>query len=330
MPWRILPLTDAPEEAGTLLHDNLCPHVKRVLDRAMAGDLPELAGLVLMNSCDAMRRLADGWRAACPDDRLVFLDLPVTCDQPAIEHFAGELRDLAGTLEDWGGRPVDSEGLAASAGIYDEVVSELLRLEERAARGTFVGGRRALQELHNQSVTSPPAQFLGKLREIGAVNGPPPDTGMRVPLFLFGNVMPDPEAFGLLESCGARIVADDLCTGARQLIRHELEPAGNTFLALSRAILSRDPCARMLPGRQAESIAGRVLAQAEECGARGVIAYVMKFCDPYLARMPAVSRILKDADMPLLVLEGDCTLRSMGQHRTRIEAFVELLGGSPS
>jgi benzoyl-CoA reductase/2-hydroxyglutaryl-CoA dehydratase subunit BcrC/BadD/HgdB len=53
---------------------------------------------------------------------------------------------------------------------------------------------------------------------------------------------------------------------------------------------------------------------------------VMKFCDPYLARLPAVRAELKQAGLPLLVLEGDCTLRSLGQHRTRIEAFVEMLG----
>ena len=29
--------------------------------------------------------------------------------------------------------------------------------------------------------------------------------------------------------------------------------------------------------------------------------------------------------LPVLLLEGDCTLRSIGQHRTRIEAFVEML-----
>lgn len=29
-PYRILPVGDAPDQAGALLHDNLCPHVKRL------------------------------------------------------------------------------------------------------------------------------------------------------------------------------------------------------------------------------------------------------------------------------------------------------------
>ena len=41
--------------------------------------------------------------------------------------------------------------------------------------------------------------------------------------------------------------------------------------------------------------------------------------------MPDARRAFQQAGLPLLVLEGDCTLRSLGQHRTRIEAFVEML-----
>ena len=64
---------------------------------------------------------------------------------------------------------------------------------------------------------------------------------------------------------------------------------------------------------------------ALQTGARGVIAHVMKFCDPYLGRLPDVRDALRQAGIPLLVLEGDCTLRSLGQYRTRIEAFAEML-----
>ena len=50
-PYRILPMSACPDQAGQLLHDNLCPHVKRILDRAISKDLPELYGVVFMNPC---------------------------------------------------------------------------------------------------------------------------------------------------------------------------------------------------------------------------------------------------------------------------------------
>ncbi|RPJ15621.1 MAG: 2-hydroxyacyl-CoA dehydratase, partial [Desulfobacteraceae bacterium] len=51
-PYRVLPMGDSPDQAGHILHDNLCPHIKKILDRAMSNDLPDLAGMVFMNSCD--------------------------------------------------------------------------------------------------------------------------------------------------------------------------------------------------------------------------------------------------------------------------------------
>jgi benzoyl-CoA reductase/2-hydroxyglutaryl-CoA dehydratase subunit BcrC/BadD/HgdB len=38
-----------------------------------------------------------------------------------------------------------------------------------------------------------------------------------------------------------------------------------------------------------------------------------------------VREALTAAGLPFLMLEGDCTLRSMEQQRTRIEAFIEML-----
>ncbi len=125
-------------------------------------------------------------------------------------------------------------------------------------------------------------------------------------------------------------MADDLCTGSRQISPLENSTEGEAMSDLARGLLTRPVCARTMPNLLAGEFTDRVVAQAKECGARGVIAHVMKFCDPYLARMPAIVQEFRRQDMPLLVLEGDCTLRSLGQQRTRIEAFVEMLGGSPS
>jgi benzoyl-CoA reductase/2-hydroxyglutaryl-CoA dehydratase subunit BcrC/BadD/HgdB len=60
-PYRVLSLTECQDQVGLHLHDSLCPHVKRILDRAMGNDLPELKGMVFMNSCDAMRRLSESF-----------------------------------------------------------------------------------------------------------------------------------------------------------------------------------------------------------------------------------------------------------------------------
>ncbi|MBW2276857.1 MAG: 2-hydroxyacyl-CoA dehydratase [Deltaproteobacteria bacterium] len=333
LPHRLLPLSDAPDRAGELLHDNMCPHVKRVLDRAMSGDLPELGGVVVMNSCDAMRRLADAWASVRPAERVVVVDLPTTETELSVKYFASELGRLRDLLGEWAGRAVGDDDIVEAIEQQNELARGLRRLYEHARNGGagLPGGRRALQELLNLSVTESVETCLARVGELEAEaeRSAPPAADYSVPLFLFGNVMADPAAFELFESRGGRVVGDDLCTGARQIVEIECDRFAEPIAQLASATLRRPPCARTLPvgtkgGR--DRLAEQVLAGVGASGARGVIAHVMKFCDPYLARMPELGRRLDREGVPLLVLEGDCTTRSLGQQATRIEAFIEMLG----
>jgi benzoyl-CoA reductase/2-hydroxyglutaryl-CoA dehydratase subunit BcrC/BadD/HgdB len=321
VPFRVLPLGDAPDQAGSLLHDNLCPHVKRILDRGLAGQLPTLSGLVLVNSCDAMRRLADAWREAFPKDRLVLVDLPLTTEEAAVAYFAQELARLREELASWAGEnhTISDDQIFASIRLYNDLSVHLDQARHENDGQTD-------QQLLNRSVTEPPEAVLAELRSRSTSRSTHDTSGTGVPLFIFGNVLPDPEAFQLFEQSGGRVVSDDLCTGSRQIAQLEVDPArGDPLAQLARGLLERPICARTLFPAEPHRLAQQVIDGARRSGARGVIAHVMKFCDPYLARMPAVRDKLREAGLPLLVLEGDCTQRSLGQHRTRIEAFVEML-----
>lgn len=321
-PYRILPMGDTPDQAGQYLHDNLCPHVKKVLDQVLAGKVPDLAGAVLMNSCDTMRRLADAWRAARPQDNIMLVDLPVTTDEAALKFFAVQLEVLAEQLKLWGGLDFDTADLAASLADFNKLSGTLADLGAAIRSGRQKGSRAALQALYNACTQRSMVESIQncQLPTAEAV----PKNG--VPIFLFGNVLPDPEAFELIADCGARIVGDDLCTGYRQFAGLEADSAEESvYLQLARHILTKPPCARTFFPAQPGRVAHDTLAAAQACGAAGVIGHTVKFCDPYLARMPIFREEFKKAGMPLLLLEGDCTLRSMGQQRTRIEAFIEML-----
>lgn len=317
LPFRVLPMGDPPDQAGTVLHDNICPHVKRILDRLLAGDLPPVRGVVLVHSCETMRRLADAWRHVRPDDPLEVLDLPSGNGLGEVKRFAGELSRLRSVLEEWSGQPLSDQSIIRSAEIYNNLADRL----QAAARGVLAGNRKHLQELMNRAVTEPPENVLAELAEdrVG-------DTcGDGVPIFLFGNVLSDPEAFGLLEEWGVRVVGDGLCTGSRQIVSLRLRPGDDVDHELASQILMSPRCATVMDPNRPMDIARLLVADAQASGARGVVAHVMKFCDPYLMRMPAVREALREAGLPLLVLEGDCTLRSLGQQQTRIEAFAEML-----
>jgi benzoyl-CoA reductase/2-hydroxyglutaryl-CoA dehydratase subunit BcrC/BadD/HgdB len=304
----------------------MCPHVKRILDRALAAELPELGGVVFMESCDTMRRLADAWPRVRPGERVACVDLPPIADQGSVDFFAGQLQGLREILQQWTGVAVDDDRLLAGIRRYNQLADALSRLREQVISGVSSLGWPGLQDLFNRSVTQPLDQTLKQIEKLETEAGRAPGRPAGgVPVLLIGNVLADPAGFELLVSSGARVAGEELCTSSRQICPVPLPAGADPLTALARALLERPPCARTLVGSGPGGFADRVVESARETGARGVIAHVMKFCDPYLGRLPDVREALRQADIPLLVLEGDCTLRSLGQHRTRIEAFIEML-----
>ena len=325
MPYRLLPISECPDQAGQMLHDNLCPHVKRILDRAISKDLPTLDGVVLMNSCDAMRRLADAWGHVRPDDKIISLDLPATADDAAVAYFAGELARLTESISEWSGHTVSNSDIEASINQYNNLCDLFAKMREQLRQGTLAGGRTAMQTLYNAAMTMPFEQSTRNLKRALAEPKSKNPESDGIPVFLFGNVLAAPESLALFESCGARIADDDLCTGSRLFTPIELGDRRNLLLQISHSLLTQPPCARTFDPGQPLKMAEDILARTRTCGAKGDIGQTIKFCDPYLHRLPAVRETLRQGGIPLLLLEEDCSLRSIEQQRTRIEAFIEML-----
>ena len=323
-PYRILPMGDCPDQAGRLLHDNLCPNIKRMIDRALDNDVPDFIGSVFINSCDAMRRLADAWQEIRKNEKTILIDLPATSGESAVIYFKSEIKRLAERLETWTGKAITPEDILRSIDKTNKISILFSEISQRFRNGKITGGRASLQDIYNQASMQPIDATFTQLEtlkhqpDVKAEN-----TG--IPVYLFGNVMPDPEAFSMIESCGAVITDDDFCTGSRMFPFMEIADHNDIYLGLAKALLTKTPCARTFDPSHPIGIAEDIVKQASKVNARGVIGHTVKFCDPYLERLPVIREELKNPGLPLLVLEGDCPLRSIGQQKTRIEAFIEML-----
>ncbi len=323
IPYKIIPKGNWPERAGEILHENLCPNVKRILDRVLENDLPELAGVVFMNSCDAMRRLSDAWIKTRQDHRVMILDLPVSFSKSSISYFKNEIEKMIEKLQEWSGEKIDGEKIKKSIERYNRLTDSIALLLVKRNEGKLPGGNKALQEIYNRAVTEDPEVTLKKLEEPGESSKKAGDSGM--PVFLFGNVFPDPEAYEIFQAAGAEVTADDLCTGSRMFRRIELKENSDILGTLAEEILGSPPCARTIFSEDPHRLFDELMDKYRKSGARGIIFHTVKFCDPYLSRLPYLRKKIQEEGIPFLSLEGDCTTRSMGQQLTRIEAFVEML-----
>ncbi|NOX34388.1 MAG: 2-hydroxyacyl-CoA dehydratase [Deltaproteobacteria bacterium] len=326
-PFRVFPESKAPDLSGNLLHDNLCPHVKKVLDRAIAGDLPDLEGMVFINSCDSMRRLSDAWHEARPDDKIIFLDLPSGINSLSLDFLSKEYKRLTETLFKWNNKTCSSKEMTARVNNRIDTWNLLAALVKKSSgkmsKAYTKGHASLIQEIINTAATKSVDKAL-----LMAQNKIDPQGDARqgaAPVFLFGNLLFDPKVYDLFEEWNINVTGNDFCTSSRFITPVDKNACDNIFKSIAASYLNNTSCARTMDTSKPGSIAMNIVQQAKETNAKGVIGFTLKFCDPYLARIPMIRKALQKESIPFLMLEGDCTMGCMGQQQTRIEAFAEML-----
>lgn len=129
----------------------------------------------------------------------------------------------------------------------------------------------------------------------------------------------------ILETSGAVIVGEESCVGERGL-RNVVDDSAEGVEGLLDAIVDRYfdiDCAVFTPNPDRPR---HVREMAAAYRAQGVIHYSLQFCQPYQMEAIPMERGLKDDGIPTLRLETDYGAEDAGQLKTRIEAFLEMLG----
>jgi len=168
------------------------------------------------------------------------------------------------------------------------------------------------------------------LAEIGRRERPSLKKGPR--LFIDGACIDNIELIKLVEETGGHVVADALCNGARD----HFPPAdvgGDPIEALSRRYLGKINCPKTYRENKVGTFEGDTAARFGDIGAYarefkvdGAILYVYKYCDPFGFEVPARKAYFKSINVPLLHLEDIYSAGTIGQLRTRVQAFLEMIG----
>lgn len=305
-----------------------------------------LSGIVLTASCHALVRLADGFRDnACRQKGRFFvhlLDLPRTCNcrnRGARRSFSLSLHNLVRELSSFYGVNWDDGRLWNAVEEHRQVRSLLRRIyrfqEERPESLRAAGVLEAVRAAGR----SRKSDFYPVLRSVveGLVDGESPASGSQAEkllsgmrrrgaaggprLLVLGNSIPS-AYLDLFEEMGANIVGDDLCQGYRYCLP-EIAEEPDPFAALARGYLERVPCPHMLSaGEYKEQLRKRL----ESCRPDGVVYHALKFCDSYLYQFPLIRQFLEDEGLPVLYLETEYRGVGLEQARTRVQAFLEMVG----
>jgi len=281
-----------------------------------------LEGVVLVNSCDGLRRLYDAWRLYAKTPHVYLVDLPRVATGSAPHHFRETLARFKGQLE-------EGFGVSISEGAIEEAISisnsgrRLLKelYDLRKSRNLSISGSQVM-DLVKGDMVLPKEEYMGLLEKLvqELEEAAVPRTNLPG-VMITGSLLEDPGIADLVEEAGGEVVCDDLCTGSRYFWDC-IEGDDDPLLSISRHYLSKIPCARMMDSNRRLD---HVMDLVADFKVHGVICYTLKFCDTFLYDVPLLKKRLDAENIPSLFLDSDYTPGTMGRLKTRIEAFLELL-----
>lgn len=305
-----------------VLCGNLCPYIKSIVDQKLSGELDHLKGVVFTNSCDGMRRLYDSWIKLDKEPKFNYiLDLPKTINDVSIDYFASLLKKFKEGLEKSFNSNITSEDINKSISIYNKVREMVMLFIEKQWNGSIARSGTEVFSVLKKGINAVPEKFSEYLSVLMKQEVSNKGNNEGPSIMLWGGIIEDEGIVKIIEDAGARVVADDLCSGTRYFDT-TVEVTDNPYLSLAKRYLTRIPCSRMT--NVAERIE-TVINRMKENSITASIYHSLKFCDHNLYDFPLIKKEFEKNSIPILPLNCDYSSSSVGQIKTRVEAFIEQL-----
>ena len=329
------PNTGSMDIATYYMTSFLCETSRALLERAIEGGFNFADCVIAPDGCTMINRCVENMELLKTmgqgNDRFFhhYMEIPLKADDNGVELLKLQCRNhiLTPLREAYGIDTSDAAIRTAVAG-HNEICSLIraigdFRKEERP--------RITGYEFHVLTLATylaPKYLIVDKLREtLEEIRTREPEPKpYRARLMVVGSEVDDSGFIRLIEETGAYVCADRFCFGSlpgRDVI--EMNDDEDALTQLCRQYVHRGQCPRMM---NMEKVYGRkqyVNDVAREYGADGIIYQQVKFCDPWAyERLLGSTMLREDYGFPVMSVDRPYNIASsIGQMRTRVQAFVE-------
>jgi benzoyl-CoA reductase/2-hydroxyglutaryl-CoA dehydratase subunit BcrC/BadD/HgdB len=311
----------AVSHANAHLQPYICSVVKLGLELILQGKCDDLDGFLFPHTCDSIQNLASivydylGLDKPC----YFFYNPKAPYRDSSRQYYLEQLKGLASRLEKQLG-PLDPSQLKKRVEQGQELAALLRELYNLRAKGRLSASNAEFYQVIRLVEYLHPDDFIPLLKEFVATSKGLVRGG---PAVILSGILPNPpEILTLLDNLGVRIADDDLlCCGRRLPVPPSR--AEDPFKALAESYFDMPPCTtKDSPvDKRIEYLVHKITVS----GAKGVIFYMVKFCEPELFDVPQLVEELKKNGVPNLVIDSEIHQGVSGQLATRVEAFVEMI-----
>ncbi len=315
-----------------VLPTNTCPLIKASVGARIDRTCPffRIADMYVgETTCDGKKK---AWEILAEDVPVHVMNLPQMKRAKDVQAWAEEIETFKNIVEEFTGNKVTADKLAESIKLINNKRKALERLYDLRKNETLpISGCDALL-ISQIAFYDDPARFTqmtNKLcdelekRVADGVSVVPAGT-KRIMLTGTPLAIPNWKLHNIVETSGAAVVCEEMCTGTRYFEKL-VDESGTTLEEQYQALANRYMninCACFTPN------SGRIddiLRLAKEYKVDGIIDVNLKFCNLYDTEGYFVERAMKEAGIPVLGIETDYTDSDAQQLRTRVSAFIEML-----
>lgn len=315
-------------EAQSWLSSFSCSFARGILQYWLDGPYKELDGIITTDGCMQAARVYDNSKylnTRNNEGKFVHqFGAPRKISPQAYPFYKMELEDLISDLEKLSGSKVTDEKLKAAAEKQNEarkLVAELYEL--RKEENPVISGADCLRitlsatDMHIDEYVELLKAFLADAKNRK------PITDYRTRLMVIGSALDDPAYIELIESKGGLVVQDANCYGMRGF-SEPMEIDDNDVLgSIAKYYLDRLVCPRMMDKHF--EMDDYIIDSCKKWNVDGILYQRMQYCEVWGGEEAYFQDRLKDAGIPMLVVEREEQMVNMGQLAVRVEAFVEMI-----
>jgi benzoyl-CoA reductase/2-hydroxyglutaryl-CoA dehydratase subunit BcrC/BadD/HgdB len=324
--------TQSAEAALSVVPQVICPFARAQIGERLLGENPYYSMidmLVAPITCQHLKKVAEVWEYN-GDLEIFKLGIPHQHNNDfELEYFTDRLRVLKDRLQAFTGNEITDEKISEAIELYNRIRELLRKISTLRRTSPSLLSSRDFVELNHVSFYADPAFMVDVLDSIyRELKDKQQNTKTDAPgILLIGpNIgYGDNKILELVEEAGGDIVIEEICEGIRYYW-HDIENRGDLFQSLSRGYLvDRVPCAFMR--NSAKKRLDFTLKLIKDFNVSGVIWYELLCCETYDSESYYFAAKMGERNIPMLILESDYGTANIGQLKTRIEAFIEILKG---
>lgn len=320
-------------QAEKVLPRNICPLIKSFMGFKLARVCPYFESCDMVvgeTTCDGKKKAFEILNDYVP---VHVMETPQMKRDRDKSLWLDEVRDLMARVEGVTGNKITAESLKKAVEEVNGKRRALLRLSAlRKNNPVPISGKDCLL-IEQVAMYDDVARFTSKVNELcdeletRIKDGSGVHSAGAPRIILSGTPMaiPNWKVAHIIESSGAVIVAEEMCTGLRYF-ENTVPETGGSLEEISSQIAGRYldiNCACFTPN---EPRVERLVSLAREYKADGVIHCSLMFCDPYSIEANRVEKVLREKGIPLLKIDTDYGQGDSGQLTTRVQAFLEMIG----